>query len=107
MSDLIPKNIWKELVLVAEKDEFISKDEIILMENIRKNLQHYYSSIQKQNKNKTKTDEDELKIFGIQLDILRNAYDTAYADGIISEDEYELLKKLQIIVRKIAEEHDT
>ena len=102
MANLIPKSIWDELIKVAEEDGIISDDEKVLLENIKKNLEKYYASL----KEEPKDDSEKLKVFEAQLDIMREAYDTAYLDNKISKDELELLKKLQKIVRKIIEDHE-
>lgn len=102
MANLIPKAIWDELIKVVEEDGIISKDEEVLLENIKKNLERYYSSL----KEVPKDDSEKFKVFEAQLDIMREAYDTAYLDNKISKDELELLKKLQKIVRKIIEDHE-
>ncbi len=102
MANLIPKSIWDELIKVAEEDGIISDDEKVLLENIKKNLEKYYTSL----KEEPKDDSEKLKVFEAQLDIMREAYDTAYLDNKISKDELELLKKLQKIVRKIIEDHE-
>lgn len=100
MSVKIPEEIWKQLVDIAKSDGVITKDEEVLLDNIKTNLERYYSSLQE----KPITDKEKLEVFASQVDIMSEAYDTAHIDGEISHDEYELLKKLQKIVTKFAED---
>ncbi|MHA2251277.1 MAG: hypothetical protein ACXAD7_13020 [Candidatus Kariarchaeaceae archaeon] len=101
MTKLIPEDIWNELITVAKEDGVISNDEEILLSNIETNLERYYESMREDES----TNPNKLEVLEAQLNIMRNAYDKAYEDGVISKDEFELLKKLQKIVRKIDEQH--
>jgi len=93
----IPEQIWEKLLTIANEDGVISTDEEIMLENIKQNLKKYYDA-------RASNDEgDELLVLQHHLDIMREAYDTAYLDDKLSEDELQLLKGLQKIVNRMAE----
>ncbi len=100
MSASIPSEIWEDLIAIAKTDGVITKDEEVLLDTIKTNLERYYSSLEEN----PITDKEKLEVFASQVDIMSEAYDTAHLDGKISHDEYELLKKLQKIVVKFAED---
>ncbi|MHA2091821.1 MAG: hypothetical protein ACW98K_13290 [Candidatus Kariarchaeaceae archaeon] len=100
MSVKIPEEIWNQLVDIAKSDGVITQDEEVLLDTIKSNLERYYNSLEEN----PLTDEEKLEVFAAQVDIMSEAYDTAHIDGKISHDEYELLKKLQKIVTKFAED---
>ncbi|MCH8905562.1 MAG: hypothetical protein IH840_00605 [Candidatus Heimdallarchaeota archaeon] len=97
MSSEIPKKLWQKLITIAKLDGIITDDEQALLDNIEKNLREYYKS--------KKLEKEEglsgLKVLESYLDIMHEAYATAHEDEVISEDEFQLLKELQSIVKEM------
>lgn len=96
MSETIPERIWERLVKIAKRDGVITEDEQALLDNIKKNLTEYYVS---QKLDEADNDSTGIKTFENYLNIMHGAYEVAHEDDIISEDEFQLLKELQTIVR--------
>ena len=90
MSEL-PKDVWDEILSVANKDGKITSEEENLLKKIKSNLDYAYNKIQNEG-----ADRD-----AITMQVIESAYSHAESDNVTSWDELAIIKKLKEIVKKI------
>ncbi|MHA2054286.1 MAG: hypothetical protein ACW99F_11880 [Candidatus Hodarchaeales archaeon] len=90
----------KELGKIIKEDGFLLSDELELLKQVRWDVGVYEKSLIDALEDSIITEEESEQLNYLKEQILSNVYKVANWDGILSDDEKKIIKKLTEIVTK-------
>ncbi|MHA2250735.1 MAG: hypothetical protein ACXAD7_10245 [Candidatus Kariarchaeaceae archaeon] len=88
----------KELGKVIRDDELITYDELELLKQVTFDVRRYERSLEKALEDSIITKEESDELNHLKEQILANVYKVAEWDGVLSDDEKRMIKKLSDIL---------
>lgn len=95
------RETWERLIKVALEDNFLSKDEQILLRKILSNLEAYHEALDQAFEDGVIDNKEKLNLLTLRLKLINEMNSTAKADTKITAEEQNLIKSALVIINEL------
>ena len=95
------RETWERLIKVALEDNFLSKDEQILLRKILSNLEAYHEALDQAFEDGVIDSKEKLNLLTLRLKLINEMNSIAKADTKITAEEQNLIKSALVIINEL------